>query len=149
MEAVLFKVNGQSYGMRIEYLEGIEEIERVTPVANAPSYISGITNVRGEIVPVFDLMKKFAIQGVSSEHKFLLVRIEGVPVCLAVDEVNGMKKFDDKDVFDLPTVVNAELDYFDKVLKLDEGILALVVKPEELMSKKQRSDISDFVAKMK
>jgi len=148
MEAVLFKVNGQPYGMRIEYLEGIEEIEKVTPVANAPSYITGITNVRGEIVPIFDLMKKFSVEGVSAENKFLLVRVNGTPLCLAVDEVDGMKKFDDKDVFDLPTVVNADLNYFDKVLKINTGVLALVVKPEELLSDKERSDISKFVAKM-
>jgi len=149
MEVVIFKVNGQPYGMRIEYLEGIEEVERVTPVANAPSYITGITNVRGEIVPVFDMMKKFSLDGKNDENKFLLVRLDGAPICLAVDEVNGMKKFEDSDVFDLPTVVSAEVNYFDKVLKLETGVLALVVVPERLMTEKERSDISEFVAKMK
>ena len=149
MEAVLFKVNGQTYGMRIEYLEGIEEVEHVTPVANAPSYITGITNVRGEIVPVFDLMKKFSIDGKYTENKFLLVRIDGAPICLSVDEVNGMRKFEDNEVFDLPTVVSSEINYFDKVLKLEAGVLALVVVPELLMSDKERSDINEFVAKMK
>lgn len=149
MEAVLFKINGQPYGMRIEYLEGIEEVEHVTPVANAPSYITGITNVRGEIVPVFNLMKKFSLDGEHKDNKFLLVRLDGAPICLSVDEVDGMKKFEDKDVFDLPTVVNSEVNYFDKVLKLSAGELALVVVPELLMSDKERSDISQFVAKMK
>ena len=149
MEAVLFKVNGQPYGMRIEYLEGIEEVEHVTPVANAPSYITGITNVRGEIVPVFDLMKKFSIDGVHPDKKFLLVRLDGAPICLSVDEVDGMKKFEDKDIFDLPNVVSAEVNYFDKVLKLGTGALALVVVPERLMTEEERSDISQFVANMK
>ncbi|MDE6635591.1 MAG: chemotaxis protein CheW, partial [Lachnospiraceae bacterium] len=74
MEIVIFKVNGYSYGMDIDFLEAIEELDHITPVANAPKFISGISNVRGEVVPVFDLAGKFSINETDRQKKYVVVR---------------------------------------------------------------------------
>lgn len=147
MEIVIFKVNGQPYGMNIDYLEGIEELEHVTPVANAPKFISGISNVRGEIVPVFDLAEKFSLKASDSPQKYLLVRLDKTAVCLAVNEVDGMKTFDDSDVFGVPGIFTEETDYFTKVINIGNNKLALVIAPDMLIPCGEQDDISEFVSK--
>lgn len=148
MEYVLFNVSGQTYGMGIENLVGIEEVEHVTPVADAPGYITGITNVRGQIVPVFDLAAKFSADSDKNEKNYLLVNLDGTQVCLATDEVVGMKNFAAADVFETPKVINNEIEYFVEVLKLEKNQLALVIEPNVLISQDERKSISEFVSDM-
>ena len=147
MEIVIFRLNGQAYGMEIEFLEGIEEMESITPVARAPKFISGIVNVRGEIVPVFDLEEKFLLEHSDMQKKYLLVRLDRAAVCLAVDEVEGMKTFADGDVNDMPEMFNEETDYFTKVINLGNNGLALVIAPDMLIPCGEQDDISEFVSK--
>lgn len=148
MEIVIFKVNGCSYGMNIDFLEAIEEVEHITPVANAPKFISGITNVRGEIVPVFDLAGKFSIKETNQEKKYVVVRLNGTAVCFSVDEVEGMRGFDDGDVFDMPEAFTSETDYFTKVVHLGNNRLALVIAPDMLIPGVDQASISEFVSKL-
>lgn len=148
MEIVIFKVNGCSYGMDIDFLEAIEEVDHITPVANAPKFISGITNVRGEIVPVFDLAGKFAIKETNQEKKYVVVRLNGTAVCFSVDEVEGMRGFDDGDVFDMPEAFTSETDYFTKVVHLGNNRLALIIAPDMLIPGMDQASISEFVSKL-
>lgn len=147
MEIVIFKVNGQPYGMNIDFLEGIEELEHITPVANAPKFISGISNVRGEVVPVFDLAERFSIEKSDTEKKYLLVRLDKTAVCLTVNEVEGMKLFDEEDIFDVPDIFTDETDYFTKVVNVGNNRLALVIAPDVLIPCGEQDDISEFVNK--
>lgn len=148
MEYVLFDVSGQTYGMGIEKLVGIEEVQHVTAVADAPAYITGITNVRGQVVPVFDLAAKFSAVSGNDAKKYLLVNLDDAQVCLAVDEVVGMKNFAVSDVFDVPKVINNEIDYFAGVLRQEKNQLALVIDPNVLISKDEQKSISDYVSDM-
>lgn len=148
MEIVIFKVNGYSYGMDIDFLEAIEELDHITPVANAPKFISGISNVRGEVVPVFDLAGKFSIKESNRQKKYVVVRLDGTAVCLAVDEVEGMRSFDDGDVFGIPEVFTSETDYFTKVVHVGNNRLALVIAPDMLIPGVDQADISEFVSKL-
>lgn len=149
MEFVFFRVNGQPYGMKIDYLEGIEELEHVTPFANAPEHIIGISNVRGEVVPIFDVASKFAVAGDKSSKSYLLVRIDGEPICLKVDSVEGMKRYADDLVHAVPSVLDDDnTGYFTNVIKVSADELALVIEPRQMISKEEQKDISDFMAGM-
>ena len=148
MEVVLFEVNKQKFGMNIDYLVGIEDLDSVTMVASAPAHISGITNVRGEIVPVFDLCTKFAMEKSNTEKKYLLVRLDNAAVCIAVDEVIGMKNFEDRDIFDVPGVINQDINFFSTVLRLEGNELSLMIDPNTLISNEEQKSISEFVSEL-
>ena len=147
MEMVIFRVNGQPYGMKIDFLEGIEDLKQVTPVANAPSNVIGISNIRGEIVPIFDLAKKFGKISTETSHKYLMVRLGGEPLCLKVDAVDGMNQFEELDVRKVPSIIVGEdTEYISNIVRIGEGELALVIQPDKLITSVEKKDIAKFVS---
>ena len=59
MKPVVFKLDNENYGVDIGRVLGIEREQQIVRVPNTVSYIKGIMNLRGEIIPVYDLRKKF------------------------------------------------------------------------------------------
>lgn len=150
MELVIFRINGQPYGMEIDYLEGIEAVENVTPVANAPANIIGIANIRGEVVPILDLAARFGMQCNAERPQYLLIRINEETMCFRVDSVDGMKEYSQDELMSVPKIViGAKTKYISNAIKTDTNELGLVIMPEKVISNDEQQSISDFVSGMK
>ena len=71
MKPVVFKLDSENYGVDIGRVLGIEREQQIVRVPNTVSYIKGIMNLRGEIIPVYDLRKKFGLPAVQKmSHSF-------------------------------------------------------------------------------
>lgn len=57
-----FILDGEEYGIPILKVSGIQGWEKTTPIPNSPSYVKGIINLRGEVVPIIDLRKRFGLK---------------------------------------------------------------------------------------
>ncbi len=57
-EYVVFKVNEESYGIDIKYVENIEKMLPITRVPYTEAHVQGVVNLRGNVIPVIDLRKK-------------------------------------------------------------------------------------------
>lgn len=57
-----FILDNEEYGVPILKVSGIQGWEKTTPIPNSPEYIKGIINLRGEVVPIIDLRKRFGLQ---------------------------------------------------------------------------------------
>ncbi len=55
---VIFKLGQEYYGLSINNVISIEKPSQTTRVPNAPDYVKGVINLRGEVIPVIDLRKK-------------------------------------------------------------------------------------------
>ena len=62
LQLVTFQLGDEQYGISIMDVEGIVKIEDVRPIPNAPAYVEGIFNLRGEIIPVINLHRRFHIR---------------------------------------------------------------------------------------
>lgn len=60
-----FIVNGQEYGVEILRVQGIHGWDRATHIPNAPDYVLGVINLRGEIVPVVDLRRRLGLPSIA------------------------------------------------------------------------------------
>ena len=87
MKPVIFKLNEEMFGVDINKVQGIEKQINIVPVPNSTSYIDGIINLRGEVVPVYDLKKKFGMESGGISENFIIVRFNGVALALGVDAV--------------------------------------------------------------
>jgi purine-binding chemotaxis protein CheW len=56
-----FVLGGEEYGVTILQVQGIQGWDRVTPIPNTPEYILGVINLRGAIVPIVDLRRRFGM----------------------------------------------------------------------------------------
>jgi purine-binding chemotaxis protein CheW len=93
LQLVTFQLGEEQYGIDIMDVEGIVKVEDVRPIPNAPSYVEGIFNLRGEIIPVINLHRRFHIEhAVLSEEDqllsgFVVVNIGGRHLAIIIDKV--------------------------------------------------------------
>ena len=86
---VTFKLAGQLFGIEMKELTEIREWEDPTPVPGVPSFIKGVTNLRGTVVPVVGLAERLGWEPsqLHSRSCFLVVNVSGKQTGFLVDEV--------------------------------------------------------------
>ncbi|MCE2596903.1 chemotaxis protein CheW [Motilimonas cestriensis] len=94
LEYLTFTLGDEHYGLDIMKVREIRGYEPVTKIANAPAFIKGVLNLRGDIVPIVDLRLKFNV-GEASYNEFTIVimlhineRIVGIVVDAVSDVIN-------------------------------------------------------------
>lgn len=94
LEFLTFTLADEHYGLDIMQVKEIRGYEAVTKIANAPPFIKGVLNLRGDIVPIVDLRLKFAV-GEATYNEFTIVimlhigeRIVGIVVDSVSDVIN-------------------------------------------------------------
>lgn len=127
MKPVIFKLNEEMFGVDINKVQGIEKQINIVPVPNSTSYIDGIINLRGEVVPVYDLKKKFGMKSGSKSENFIIVRFNGVALALGVDAVLEIDDLPADKVVSMPSMVKTSATaYLDRVANLKEGLVILL-----------------------
>ncbi len=118
---VTFTLAGQMFGIDMRALIEIREWEEPTPLPSVPSYIKGVTNLRGSVVPVVGLAERLGWEPsrIHSRSCILVVNIAGRQAGFLVDEVADIVAIDGGDVQPAPDV---EID--------DENAVAGLVKIE-------------------
>lgn len=97
-EFLTFVLGDENYALDIMTVKEIRGYEQVTKIANAPDYIKGVLNLRGDIVPIIDLRIKFQV-GEATYDDFTIVimlMIADRVVGIVVDEVSDVIKVDDE-----------------------------------------------------
>ncbi|NBG87590.1 chemotaxis protein CheW [Isachenkonia alkalipeptolytica] len=84
---VIFKLEGESYGIPIEYVKTIEKMTEMTRVPNAPDYLEGVINLRGEVVPIINMRKRFDLSELdeAEDTRTIILELEEISVGMIVD----------------------------------------------------------------
>lgn len=86
---IKIKMGEEMFGIDIKYIDNIVRMQHITRVPQVPAYIKGVINLRGEVIPVFNLRLKMGMEEVEETKKFriIIIKIDGNYVGLIVDEV--------------------------------------------------------------
>ncbi|AJJ62299.1 chemotaxis protein CheW [Yersinia aldovae] len=147
-EFLIFTLGDEEYGIDILKVQEIRGYDQVTRIANTPSFIKGVTNLRGVIVPIIDLRVKFAQQGVTyNENTVVIVlNLEQRVVGIVVDGVSDVLSLTNEQIRPAPEfAVTLATEYLTGLGSLGERMLILV-DIEKLLSSEEMSLI-DAVAK--
>ncbi len=85
-----FHVAEEDYGLDISYVTEIIGIQKITGVPNMPSFVKGVINLRGKVIPVMDVRRRFGIDDRDYDERtcIIVVDIDNTAVGLVVDKVN-------------------------------------------------------------
>lgn len=88
-QILTFKVNEVVYAVDIKMVTDIIELPEITYIPKMPSYISGVINLRGKVVPVIDLRERFSIEKINYDKKtcVIIITVQEISVGLVVDRV--------------------------------------------------------------
>jgi len=87
-----FRLDGQEYGIAILKVQEIKGWDKMTPIPNSPRYVKGVLNLRGVIVPVFDLRLRFGLPEAARDAftVIIVVNIGGRLAGIVVDAVSDV-----------------------------------------------------------
>jgi purine-binding chemotaxis protein CheW len=100
LHVVGFQVGRETYGVPIKSLHEIVRVPEITAVPDAPDYLEGVINLRGKIVSVMDLRKRFGVKetAVRRQNRILVVEHAGKLAGLIVDSASEVLKIPSEDV---------------------------------------------------
>tara|TARA_X000001036_G_scaffold250528_1_gene233328 strand:+ start:446 stop:1039 length:594 start_codon:yes stop_codon:yes gene_type:complete len=126
---ITFTIGTEEYGTPILTVQEIRGWMKTTPLPNTPDYVRGVTNLRGNIVPVFDLRSRFSGENtdVTDRHVVIMAEIEGRTIGLLVDAISDILTIDEAKIQPPPTT-NLIIDnqYLDGLVASDERMVALI-----------------------
>ncbi len=128
LHIVGFRVGKETFGVPIGLVHEIVRVPEITAVPDCPAYVEGVINLRGKIVPVVDLRKRFGQQPTHNpkKNRVLVAELEGKMVGLMVDAASEVLKLPPTEVDQPPSVVDAEQNYVTGVGKLNGRLIILV-----------------------
>ncbi|MFN2362832.1 MAG: chemotaxis protein CheW, partial [Halarsenatibacteraceae bacterium] len=105
---VVFQLGSEEYGVNISQAKEIIKPKNITNVPNTPEHVLGVINLRGQIVPVVDMKKRFSIELDSSEEidssRIITVEVNDALIGIKVDGVNEVVWLDQDKLEPAPEV---------------------------------------------
>ncbi|MCQ9615971.1 chemotaxis protein CheW [Paenalcaligenes niemegkensis] len=149
-EYLVFILEEQEYGIDILKVQEIRgyDAQTVTRIANVPSFVKGVTNLRGVIVPIVDLRIKFSLENVSYNHQTVVVilNLESRVVGVVVDGVSDVLVLQGSQISDAPQFgTTFSTEYLTGIGTLDERMLILV-DIEKLMTSEEMELVDSAIA---
>ena len=149
-EYLVFTLGSQEYGIDILKVQEIRgyDAQSVTRIANVPSFIKGVTNLRGIIVPIVDMRIKFNLESVEYNHQTVVVilNLETRVVGVVVDGVSDVLMLQSSQISAAPQFGTAfSTEYLTGIGTLGERMLILV-DIEKLMTSDEMALVEKAVA---
>jgi purine-binding chemotaxis protein CheW len=129
IQLVSFNIGGEEFGVDILKVQEINRMLDVTRVPNTPEYVDGVINLRGKVIPIIDLRRRFNMERKDHDKntRIVVVELSGVVVGFVVDAVSEVLRIP-KSVTEPPPPIVAGIraDYITAVGKLEDRLLILL-----------------------
>ena len=129
VQLACFRIGSELYALDIMRIKEIIRPQKLTPIPKAPSFIEGVINLRGVVIPVADLRKRFdqPISEANRKNRIVVCSLSGRIIGLMVDEVTEVKRFGRQEIAPAPQFIDGpEAHYFLGVARRDEDLIMLI-----------------------
>lgn len=134
IQMISFSIGSERFGVEILVVQEIIMMSTITQIPNAPDFVEGVINLRGNIIPVLDLRKRLRMRGykraseIRPSTRILVVEIENSVTGFIVDSVAKVITVPASRIAPPPDIIVAgvQSQYISGVVHLDEGILIIL-----------------------
>ncbi|MFZ5942950.1 MAG: chemotaxis protein CheW [Bacillota bacterium] len=146
-QLVVFSLQNEEYGLEITKVQEIVRFQEITKVPNAPSFIKGLINLRGQVIPVVDLKKRFYGTGseVLEDTRIIVVKAAAHTIGIIADQVSEVMRVPEDSIEPTPSLINDfNQSGITGVGKL-EGRLLILLDLEKTLSSAEISEIKHVI----
>jgi len=148
LQLVGFRIGKETFGVPINLIHEIVRLPEITAVPDAPEYVEGVINLRGKIISVIDLRKRFGEKRVERNRKnrILVAEIDRKMVGLIVDAASEVLRLSQSEIEAPPAVLDdGEVRYVTGVGKLN-GRLVILIDLAKIMQKGELRRLEEATA---
>jgi len=149
IQLACFRVGNEMYALDIMQIKEIIRPQKLTPVPKAPSFVEGVINLRGAVIPVADMRKRFDLQLTASDRKsrIMICSLAGRMIGLLVDEVSEVRRYSRDEVAPAPEFLKGpEAEYFLGVARRGDDFIMLV-DLEKILSSSEKLALQTLAIK--
>lgn len=145
LHIVGFRVGQEVFGVPIHLVHEIVRVPEITSVPDSPGCVQGVINLRGKIVSVVDLRRRFGAKELKSNKKnrILVTEVGGKLVGLIVDSASEVLKIPENEIELPPVFDQGESNYVTGVGKLN-GRLIILIDLNKILQKGELRRLGDF-----
>jgi purine-binding chemotaxis protein CheW len=128
LQLVSFNIGGEEFGLDILRVQEIIRVQELTRVPNSPSFVDGVINLRGKVIPVIALRKRFGLDDLAHDKqtRIVVVEVQGTILGFIVDSVSEVLRIPADTVEPPPRLGKVEREYVSGVGKLNDRLLILL-----------------------
>lgn len=127
---VVFKLAQETYGVEINHVREIITLQSITEVPGTIDIIEGIINLRGYVIPIFNLRKKFCLpeEELTKNARIVVVEVSGNTLGMIVDGVSEVLRISGKDIEEPSRVITANIDteFIKGIAKLEDKLVTIL-----------------------
>jgi purine-binding chemotaxis protein CheW len=140
---LLFRLGDEEYGVPIDRVQSIEELQKIVAVPDMPSYVRGVINLRGNVIPVVDLRLRFGMPARDYDDRTCIIIINASDrvVGFIVDTVSEVHQIPAKNIQEAPEFKSGDgKEKFVTGLGTVEGEVKILLDIEQLVQKEEVPD---------
>lgn len=143
LQLVSFVVGSEEFAVPILSVQEINRMMPITRVPQSPDFVEGVINLRGRIIPVMDLRKRFNMPTIEASQmsRIIVVEVDGRTLGFIVDRVHQVLRIKPSIIEQAPGMVTSvESEYIEGIAKLEDRLL-IMVDLHRLFSMKQLAEL--------
>ncbi len=148
VQVVAFKVGKEEYGVEISVVQEIVRYQEITKIPDTPEFVEGIVNLRGIIIPIIDLKKRFKKEdaGESEQKVIIIVNLNDTLVGLTVDNVSEILRIQEKEIDPPPPIIaGISRKYIKGIAKMDKRLI-IILDIEKILSEGEKEQLASLVS---
>lgn len=128
-QMVIFKLTNEEFAFEVSSVEAIIKLQAITKVPHAPAHVVGVTNLRGNIVPVIDLKKRLNLPKTepTADTRIIVALLQDAKVGMVVDSVSQVIEIDESQVEQAPQIsTSVDSSYIRGIIKVDNRLVIML-----------------------
>jgi purine-binding chemotaxis protein CheW len=106
---IVFRLNEEEYGIEIAYAQEILRMpDHLTHLPNMPAYVEGVINIRGKVIPVIDLKKRFDLKTIeeSTERRLIILNFNNTLLAVVIDDVSEIVNIEEDTIQNVNSIIS-------------------------------------------
>ncbi|MCP1183593.1 MULTISPECIES: chemotaxis protein CheW [Paenibacillus] len=140
LKVIVFKLGSEEYGIEVDKVQTIERMMPITRVPKTLSFVKGVINLRGVVIPVIDLRGRFSLpeSEYTDQTRIVIVGVDDMQVGFIVDSANDVIDIKSSAIDSPPEVVGGvKARYLRGVAKLEDSRLLIMLNLNEVLNKSE------------
>ncbi|MDI3478766.1 MAG: purine-binding chemotaxis protein CheW [Thermoanaerobacterium sp.] len=145
-QIVIFKLNDEEFCVDIMDVLEIIRMQTITKVPDVPSFVEGIINLRGTVIPIIDLKKrlKLKLTNYDDDTRIIIIKINEKSVGFIVDSVTEVLHVENDSIKEAPDIIaGIGKEYIESVVSYDDRLI-INLDLEKILTESEKREIEEM-----
>lgn len=145
----VFMLGDKEYGMDIMEVNMIEKFMNIEPVASFPNNLKGIIKLRGDVIPVYSLRRKFGLEDVAptDDTRLIITTSNNIQIAYEVDKMSEIVLFEENQIYEVPAVVKSKDTSYMKLVTSIDDRLVVILDHDGILTEDEQNKIKAVINK--